>query len=101
LTCLRAEFEPLRAQLLARELCVSLMEALAAVRNKETHLRSASLLQSTSSSVLATRSGILGSTPKVPASVSSGASGTHSSCGLHCNHCDRDGHDEDHCYKKK
>jgi hypothetical protein len=96
LTRLRAEFEPLRAQLLAREPCVSLMEALAAVRN-ETRLRSAGLLQSTSFSVLVARSGILGSSPKVSASVASGSSGTRNSGGLHCNHCDRDGHDEDHC----
>ena len=101
LTRLRAEFEPLRAQLLAREPCVSLMEALAAVRNEETRLRSAGLLQSTSSSVLAARSGILGSPPKVPASAASGGSGTRNSGGLHCKHCGRDGHDEDHCYKKK
>ncbi|CAD6238308.1 unnamed protein product [Miscanthus lutarioriparius] len=101
LTRLRAEFEPLRAQLLAREPCVSLMEALAAVRNEETRLHSASLLQSTSSSVLAARSGILGSPPKVPASAASGGSGTRNSGGLHCKHCGRDGHDEDHCYKKK
>jgi hypothetical protein len=86
---------------------VSLMEALAAVRNEETRLRSAGLIQLTSSSVLASssvltaRSGILGSSPKVPASAASGGPGTHSSSGLHCNHCHRDGHDEDHCYKKK
>ena len=98
LTHLRAEFEP---QLLAREPCVSLMEALAAVRNEETRLCSAGLLQSTSSSVLAARSGILGSSPKVPTSVAFGGSGTRSSGSLHCNHCDRDGHDEDHCYKKR
>ena len=101
LTHLRAEFEPLRAQLLAREPCVSLMEALAAVCNEETHLCSVGLLQSTSSSVLAARSRILGSSPKVPTSVAFGGSGTRSSGSLHCNHCDRDGHDEDHCYKKK
>ncbi|CAD6269897.1 unnamed protein product [Miscanthus lutarioriparius] len=44
LTRLRDEFEPLRAQLLAHEPCVSLMEALAAIRNEETRLRSAGLL---------------------------------------------------------
>jgi len=44
LTRLRAEFEPLRAQLLAREPCVSLMDALAAVRNEEIRLRFAGLL---------------------------------------------------------
>ncbi|CAD6254129.1 unnamed protein product [Miscanthus lutarioriparius] len=103
LTRLRAEFEPLRAQLLAREPCVSLMEALATVHNEETSLRFAGLLQSTSSSVLAARfacPGVLGSAPKGSSSVVS-SSGTRSSGGLHCDHCDRDGHVEAHCYKKK
>ena len=98
LTRLRAKFEPLRAQLLAREPCVSLMEALAAVCNEGTHLHSAGLLQS-ASSVLTARSRILGSA-KVPGSVAFGGSETCSSGGLYCNHCDREGHDEDHCYKK-
>ena len=43
------------------------MEALVAVRNEETHLRSAGLLESTSSSVLAARSassGVLGRLPR-------------------------------------
>ena len=53
---LRDEFEKLRAQLVSRVPCVSLMEALAAVRNEELRLRSAGLLQSSSSSVLAARS---------------------------------------------
>jgi hypothetical protein len=35
---LRDEFESLRAQLFARYPCVSLMDALAEVRNEETHL---------------------------------------------------------------
>jgi hypothetical protein len=57
---------------------VSLMEALAVVRNEETHLRSAGLLQSTL--VLAAQSvssEVPASSPKVPSSVASG-SGTHS-----------------------
>ena len=53
-TCLRDEFEPLRAQLLARHPCVSLMDALTSVRNEETRLHVAGLLQPTS--VLAARS---------------------------------------------
>jgi hypothetical protein len=66
LTHLRAEFVPLCAQLLACEPSVSLMEALVAVCN-ETRLRSAGLLESTSSSVLAARSassGVLGRLPR-------------------------------------
>ena len=77
------------------------MEALAVVRNEETRLHFAGLLQSTSSLVLAVRSGILASPPKVLASAASGGSGTRNSGGLHCKHCGIDGHDEDHCYKKK
>jgi hypothetical protein len=38
LTRLSDEFEPLRARLLARHPCVSLMDALAEVCNEETHL---------------------------------------------------------------
>jgi hypothetical protein len=41
LTRLRDEFEPLRAQLLPHHPCVSLMDALAEVRNEETHLQDA------------------------------------------------------------
>jgi hypothetical protein len=54
LTRLRDEFEPLRAQLLARRPYVSLMDVLAVVRNEEVRLRDASLLQS--ATVLAARS---------------------------------------------
>jgi hypothetical protein len=46
LTRLHAKFEPLHAQLLAHEPCVSLMEALAAVCNEESRLCSVGLLQS-------------------------------------------------------
>jgi hypothetical protein len=44
LTRLHDEFEPLHAQLLACHPYVSLMDALAKVRNEETHLQDASLL---------------------------------------------------------
>lgn len=53
LTQLCNEFEPIRAQLLPRYPSVSLMDALADVRNEETCLRAAVLLPS---SVLAARS---------------------------------------------
>jgi hypothetical protein len=54
LTRLRDEFEPLRAQLLARRPYVSLMDALAEVHNEEVHLHDAGLLQS--ATVLTARS---------------------------------------------
>jgi hypothetical protein len=41
---LHDEFEPLRAQLLARRPYVSLMDALAEIRKEEIHLRDAGLL---------------------------------------------------------
>jgi hypothetical protein len=44
LTWLHDEFEPLRAQLLARRPYVSLMDALTEVRNEEIHLHDAGLL---------------------------------------------------------
>jgi hypothetical protein len=44
LTRLRDEFEPLHAQLLVRDPCVALMDALAEVRNEETRFQDAGLL---------------------------------------------------------
>jgi hypothetical protein len=106
LTRLRDEFEPLRAQLLARHPYVSLMDALVEVRNEEVHLCDASFLQSTT--VLATRSSAghssstrpatpmpLASPPVVP-SAARDESGV-----LHCDQCGRDGHVEAFCYRKK
>lgn len=81
---------------------MSLMKALAFVCNLETRLCFAGLLQPTSSSVLfprSTSSGVPASCPKVPSSVASG-SRTSSSGGLHCGHCDRDGHVEAYNYRK-
>jgi hypothetical protein len=106
LTRLRDEFEPLRAQLLARHPYVSLMDALAEVRNEEVHLSDAGLLQS--ATVLVARSSAsrssftrptasvpLASPPVVPPAAH-GESG-----GLHCAHCGRDGHVDAFCYRKK
>jgi hypothetical protein len=87
LTQLHDEFEPLHAQLLARCPSVSLMDVLAEVCNEETHRQDAGLLRV--SSVLAPR-------PPVAPSAAHGAS-----IGLHCDHCDRDGHVETFCYRKK
>uniref|UniRef100_A0A0A9ADD6 Uncharacterized protein n=1 Tax=Arundo donax TaxID=35708 RepID=A0A0A9ADD6_ARUDO len=78
LTCLRAEFEPLCAQLLTREPYVSLMDALAAVRN-ETRLHTAGLLQS--SSVLAVRSASSKPTAPLPMTPSSVAPSSRSGGG--------------------
>jgi hypothetical protein len=102
LTRLHDEFEPLRAQLLARRPYVSLMDALAEVRNEQVRLRDAGLLQSAivlaarssashSSSARPTASVPLASPPVVPLAAR-GESG-----GLHCDHCGRDGHVETFC----
>jgi hypothetical protein len=93
LTRLCDEFEPLRAQLLARHPCVSLMDTLVEVRNEETRLQDDGLLWVPS--VLAARSSLVLLLPcHQPA--------THgASTGLHCDHCGRDGHMKDFCYRKK
>jgi hypothetical protein len=97
------EFEPLRAQLLARRPYVSLMDALAEIHNEETHLHDASLLQS--STILAARSlvGLSSTTrPAAPVPLASPPvvppTAHGESVGLHCG---RDGHVEAFYYKKK
>jgi hypothetical protein len=87
LTQLRDEFEPLCAQLLAHQPCVSLMDALAEVHNEETRLQDAGLLWV--SSVLVARSLVAHPlapvppvSPLVASSVTRGAS-----TDLHCDHC--------------
>jgi hypothetical protein len=101
LTRLRDEFEPLRAQLLARHPCVSLIDAFAEVRNEETRLQDAGLLRV--SSVLATHSSVPCPTapvpPVSPSVAPSAARGV--SIGLYCDHCGRDGHVEAFYYMKK
>jgi hypothetical protein len=106
LTQLRDEFEPLHAQLLARRPYVSLMDALAEVRNEEAHLHDAGLLQS--ATVLAARSSASHSSSARPTALVPLASplvvppaARGESCGLHCAHCGRDGHVEAFCYRKK
>jgi hypothetical protein len=82
------------------------MDALAEVRNEETRLRDAGLLQSTtilvarsstdrSSSARPTALVPLASPPVVPLAA------CVESVGLHCDHCGRDGHVEALCYRKK
>jgi hypothetical protein len=99
LTRLRDEFDPLRAQLLARRPYVSLIDTLAEVRNEEDRLRDAGLLQfdtvlaarssaSHSSSARATASVPLAS-PLVVPPAARGESG-----GIHYAHCGRDGHSD-------
>jgi hypothetical protein len=101
LTRCRDEFEPLRAQLLARHPCISLMDALAEVLNKETCLQDVGLLWV--SSVLVARSSVARpATPVPPASPSVATSAAHGvSIGLHCDQCGRDEHVEAFCYRKK
>ena len=100
LTRLRDEYEPVRAQLLARHPFVSLMDAVAAIRNEETRLHSAGLLPS--ATVLAARSSPsqpvvpLSSATAPPPSTRGGGGG-----GLHCDYCGKDGHVEAFCYRKK
>jgi hypothetical protein len=85
---------------------ISLIDALDDVRNEETHLRDAGLLQF--SSILVARSSTIHSsathstTPMslIPPSVAPLA--THGkSVDLRCDHCDRDGHVEAFCYRKR
>jgi len=103
LTHLRDEFEQLRAQLVSRVPCVSLMEALAAVRNEEQRLQNAGLLQSLSSSILAARSSsssAVAPPPKapLPAAPSSKVGGDGRP---HCDYCGKKTHVEAYCFKKK
>jgi hypothetical protein len=106
LTRLHDEFEPLCAQLLAHHPYVSLMDALAEVRNEEVRLHDAGLLQSAtvlvarssarhSSSAHPTASVPLASPPVAPPAAC-GESG-----GLHCDHCGRDRHVKAFCYRNQ
>uniref|UniRef100_A0A0A9DF52 Retrovirus-related Pol polyprotein from transposon TNT 1-94-like beta-barrel domain-containing protein n=1 Tax=Arundo donax TaxID=35708 RepID=A0A0A9DF52_ARUDO len=72
------------------------MDALAAIRNEETRLHTAGLLQS--SSALAVRSPAPPPTASSSVAPSSRAGGSD---GLHCKYCDKDGQVEDFCYRKK
>jgi hypothetical protein len=101
LSRLRDEFEPLRAQLLARHSCVSMMDALVEVCNEETHLLDAGLLQS--SFILVACSSVARPTTLVPLASASVAPSTArgESVGLHCDHCGRNEHVEVFCYRKK
>ena len=97
------EFEQLRAQLVSRVPCISLMEALAVVRNEELRLHSTGLLQSSSSSVLAARSSsstAVAPPPKTPlpaAPSSEGGGGGR----LHCDYFGKNTHVDAYCFKKK
>jgi hypothetical protein len=82
------------------------MDALAEVRNEETHLSDAGLLQS--ATVLATRSSAGHSSfarPTAPVPLASPLvvppAARGESVGLHYDHCGRDGHVEAFCYRKK
>jgi hypothetical protein len=87
LTQLRDEFESLHAQLLSCHPCVSLMDALAEVCNKETRLQDAGLLRvflvlTACSSVSRPATLAPSVSPPVALSAARGVS-----TGLHCDHC--------------
>jgi hypothetical protein len=99
LTWLRDEFKPLRVQLLTRRPYVSLMDALAKVRNEEIRLRDAGLLQS--ATVLIARFSAVRSSsarPAAPVPLASPPVVPHTARGesvsLHSDHCGRDRHVE-------
>jgi hypothetical protein len=101
LTRLHDEFDHLRAQLLAHQLCISLVDALAEVCKEETRLQDPSLLWV--SSILATRSSVARPVPSVPPASAPVAPSTArgASTNLHYDHCGRDGHVDAFCYRKK
>ncbi len=110
LTRLRSEYESTRAQLLARHPRVTIMEALTEIRSEEIRLREAGILP-LPSSVLAVRTvaSSASSTPAVRSTVSSSSSSARppttvvpSARGhLHYTYCDKDGHVESFCFRKK
>jgi hypothetical protein len=82
------------------------MDALAEVCNEEIHLCDVGLLQS--ATVLDARSSIgrsLSARPVAPVALASPSvippTARGDSVGLQCDHCDRDGHVEAFCYRKK
>ncbi|KAK3123209.1 hypothetical protein QOZ80_8AG0626260 [Eleusine coracana subsp. coracana] len=97
LTRLRDEYESCRAQLLARHPCVSLMDALADIRNDEIRLREAGLLPSPS--VLVARSSA--APPVVPSSMAPSSRSRGDSSTFQCDYCGKEGHVESYCYRKK
>ena len=105
LSRLRGEFEPRRAQLFARGR-VPISEVFSELRAEETRRRGAGLLQVPS--VLATQA----TTPPVsyrssaPPLLPTPGSEGHTREGrsrprTHCGYCNRDGHPESDCFKKK
>jgi hypothetical protein len=101
LTQFHDEFEPLCAHLLAHHSCVSLMDALAKVRNEETHLYDAGLLQS--SSVFVAPSSIAHPIAPIPLTslLATLPTAQGEGVGLHYDHCGWDGHVETFCYRKR
>jgi hypothetical protein len=105
LTRLRSEYESIRAQLLAQHPRVTLMEALTEIHYEEILLREAGTL-ALPSSVLAVRTAASVSSSPAAASFTS-PSRTSSpvvpstSSHLHCTYCDKDGHVESFCFRKK
>ena len=105
LSRLRGEFEPRCAQLFARGR-VPISEVLAELRAEETRLRGAGLLQVPS--VFAARTAAppvisrSNAPPLLPTPSSEGRSHEgRSRPRTHCSYCNRDGHPESDCFKKK
>lgn len=102
---LRKEFEPRRANLLARG-CIPISEVLSKLHAGDTRLRGAGLLEIPS--VLTAQAP---ATPSVAPLVSRSNSPPlpPTSCGVegrprtrsHCGYCDKDGHPESNCFKKQ
>ena len=103
LSRLRKEFEPRRAQLLARGR-ISLMEALSEIRAEETRLRGAGLLEVPS--VLAARVPAMPLSTPTPSRSSALPLLPTPTCGQgrprpHCGYYNHDGHVESSCFTKK
>ncbi|XP_052152889.1 uncharacterized protein LOC127771103 [Oryza glaberrima] len=104
LTRLRSEYESIRAQLLARHPRVTLMEALTDIHSEEIRLREAGIISHPSSVLVRTTASVSSSSAApsftLPAHTSSQVVSS-SSGHLHCTYCDRDGHVESFCFRKK
>lgn len=86
------EFEPLRAQLLARHPKVTLFEALTEVCSEEFHLHNRGILSIPSALTARISTPSSSSRPTAPP--------TTSKADLRCTYC-KEGHLEHHCFKKK
>ena len=103
LTRLRAKYEQTRAQLLTQHPRVTLLEALASVCAEEIRLRVVGLLSSPlfPSIQAAPSASTPATSPATPSPVVPSLVTAAIGRGLHCTYCNKDGHMEQFCYKKK